>query len=180
MRAIFRSWGNTPCRNDKFARWVMGVTTTSKTIFRGFAVTPSFPGAPSLRLVIILLTSDSEAGVINNAWKIHDVVQLRCEGYTYREIHYMVSIDVWFNSLALRESDTILNIGPGHVWVPSGSKSLPEPMVTGVRVTIPGPQWVNGLPMITYYPPMDQCMEIIKTNMWIWVYIYIYVCVCVC
>ena len=109
-----------------------------------------------------------------HAWQIHDVVQLRCEGYTYREIIYMVSIDVWFNSLALRESDIILNIGPGHVWVPSGNKSLPEPVVTGVRVTIPGPQWVNGFPMITYYPPMDQWLEIIKTNMWIWVYIYTY------
>ena len=115
-----------------------------------------------------------------HAWKIHDLVQLRCEEYTYREIIYMVSIDVWFNSLALRESDTILNIGPGHVWVPSGNKSLPEPMVTGVRVTIPGPQWVNGLPMITYYPPMDQWMETIKTNMWIWVYIRVCVCVCMC
>ena len=44
----------------------MGVTTTSETIFRVFAVTPSFPGAPSLRLVIIRITSDSEAGVRNS------------------------------------------------------------------------------------------------------------------
>ena len=44
----------------------MGVTTTSETIFRVFVVTPSFPDAPSLRLVIIRLTSDSEAGVRNN------------------------------------------------------------------------------------------------------------------
>ena len=46
----------------------MGVTTTSETIFSGFAVTPSFPGAPSLRLVIILLTSVSEAGVRYNEY----------------------------------------------------------------------------------------------------------------
>ena len=88
-----------------------------------------------------------------HAWKIHDVVQLRCEGYTYRDKIYMVSIDSWFNSLALRESGTNLNIGPGHVWVPSCNNSLSEPMVTEVRVTIPGPQWVNSLPMIVYYHP---------------------------
>ena len=29
-----------------------------------------------------------------HAWKIHDLVQLKYEGYTYREIIYMVSIDV--------------------------------------------------------------------------------------
>ena len=115
-----------------------------------------------------------------HAWKIHDVVQLRCEGYTYREIIYMVPIYIWFNSLALRESDTNLNIGPGHVRVPSCNNSLPEPMVTGVRVTIPGPQWVNGLPMIAYYPPMDQWMEVSRQTceyecMYIYIYIYLLV-----
>ena len=49
----------------------------------------------------------------------------------------MVSIDIWFKSLAPKESDTNLDISPGNVWVPSGNKSLPEPMVTQVRVTIP-------------------------------------------
>ena len=111
-----------------------------------------------------------------HAWKIHDVVQLRCEGYTYREIIYMVSIDNLFNSLAPRESDTNLNIGPGHVWVPSCNNSLPEPMVTEVRVTIPGPQWVNSLLMIAYYPPMDQWMEVSRQTCE-YEYIYMYMLV---
>ena len=178
-----------------------------------------------------------------HAWKIHDVVQLRCEGYTYREIIYMVpiitvrhnehdsvsnyqphvcllnrlfrhrskktsklratgpcagnspgtgefpaqmtsnakNVSIWWRHheiLALRESDTYLNIGPGHVRVSPCNNSLPEPMVTGVRVTIPWPKWVNGLPVIAYYPPMDQWMEVSRQTCiyeYIHIYIYIYI-----
>ena len=46
----------------------MGVTTSSETIFRGFAATPSFPGAPSLRLVIMRLPSVSKAEVNNSEY----------------------------------------------------------------------------------------------------------------
>ena len=42
------------------------MTTTSEIVFKGFAVTPSFPGALSQRLVIVRLTSVSAAGVRND------------------------------------------------------------------------------------------------------------------
>ena len=87
------------------------------------------------------------------------------------------NVSIWWRHheiLALRESDTYLNIGPGHVRVSPCNNSLPEPMVTGVRVTIPGPKWVNGLPVIAYYPPMDQWMEVSRQAC-IYEYIHIYI-----